>query len=496
MTEIVPRWEWRTFGNDLQAAIDTLEALDSLTVEESDELYLLSIAGDESIKIRGGRLDLKLLKRQDRGLELWLPELKAAFPLAAADLHLVLAALGTPVPLARSTYTLDELLEEIVAPTPGLLGARLHKRREHVRFEGCLAEVTEVRADAGSVKTIAVESPEPELVLAAVSSLGLDARPNVSFVRGLKTLLRFGGRRYAVIDVGTNSVKFTIGEREADGTWRTVDEGAKVTRLGEGLHEAGRLGAEPIERTVEAIASMVDEARAGGALEIAAVGTAGLRIAANSAELVDAVRARTGIEVEVIPGEEEARLAYTAVVSELGIHAGSLTVFDTGGGSSQFTFGHDGHVEEQFSVNVGAAVFTEHFGLAEAVSESRLVEALEAIGAELTELEGRPPPDALVGMGGAVTNLAAVKHRLTDYDADTIRGTVLDRAEIDRQLELYRRLPAAERAGIPGLQAGRAEVILAGACIVKTVLTKLGADSLTVSDRGLRHGLLVERFGR
>jgi exopolyphosphatase/guanosine-5'-triphosphate,3'-diphosphate pyrophosphatase len=97
-------------------------------------------------------------------------------------------------------------------------------------------------------------------------------------------------------------------------------------------------------------------------------------------------------------------------------------------------------------------------------------------------------------MGGVLTNLAAVKHELADYDPEIVQGTVLDRAEIDRQLELYRTRSAEERRAIVGLQPKRAEVILAGACIVRTVLAKLGADSLTVSDRGLRHGLLAERF--
>jgi exopolyphosphatase/guanosine-5'-triphosphate,3'-diphosphate pyrophosphatase len=98
-------------------------------------------------------------------------------------------------------------------------------------------------------------------------------------------------------------------------------------------------------------------------------------------------------------------------------------------------------------------------------------------------------------MGGAVTNLAAVRHGLTTYDPEVIQGTVLDHAEIDRQIELYRGLDAAGRREIPGLQPARAEVILAGACIVRTIIDKLGVDAVTVSDRGLRHGVLHERFG-
>jgi len=169
-------------------------------------------------------------------------------------------------------------------------------------------------------------------------------------------------------------------------------------------------------------------------------------------------------------------------------------VFDTGGGSSEFTFGRAGRVEERFSVDVGAARYTERFGLDGVVSDDALAEALATIAADLSRLDGQQRPAALVGLGGALTNLAAVLHGLVTYDPEVVHGTVLDRAEIERQIELYRSRTAEQRREIVGLQPARAEVILAGACIVRTVLDKLQRDELTVSDRGLRHGLLVERF--
>jgi exopolyphosphatase/guanosine-5'-triphosphate,3'-diphosphate pyrophosphatase len=171
-----------------------------------------------------------------------------------------------------------------------------------------------------------------------------------------------------------------------------------------------------------------------------------------------------------------------------------MVIFDTGGGSSQFTFGHDSSVDERFSVDVGAVRYTERFGLDRVVAEDTLRAALAAIAVDLSRLDGRSPPDALAAMGGAVTNLAAVRHGLARYDPDIVQGTVLDRAEIDRQIELYRTQDADARRRIVGLQPKRAEVILAGACIVRTVMDKLGKSQLTVSDRGLRHGVLAERF--
>ena len=300
--------------------------------------------------------------------------------------------------------------------------------------------------------------------------------------------------RYAVIDVGTNSVKFNISERRDDGSWRTVVDRAEVTRLGEGLEKTGEISSDAMARTVDAIAAMAAEAKENGVAAIAAVGTMGLRTARNSQQFIDAVKQRCGVSIEVIPGEEEGRLAYLAVKSGLGLTEGSLGIFDTGGGSSQFTFGHGSVVEERFSVNVGAVRYTEKYGLGGVVSAEQLRAALDAIAADLARLGTERSPDLLVGMGGAVTNIAAVKHGLAKYDPNIIQGSVLDRTEIERQIELYRSRSLNDRQTIVGLQPKRADVILAGACIVKTVMDKLGKDKLSVSDRGLRHGLLIDRF--
>jgi exopolyphosphatase/guanosine-5'-triphosphate,3'-diphosphate pyrophosphatase len=394
----------------------------------------------------------------------------------------------------RETYTLPELEATLASLPEPVRAVKVHKLRRRCTIGKSSAEVSDVTAGGRTGRTIAVEGEDAAAVIAAVRDLGLGAWLNTSFPKGLSALIDGAPARYAVIDCGTNSVKFHVAERADGGKWRTVADRAEVTRLGEGLEASGRIAPQALDRTIEAIGGMARAAKAQGVRAIAAVGTAGLRIAANSRDVVAAIRTRTGVGLEVVSGEEEGRLAYVGVESGLDLGQGSLVVFDTGGGSSQFTFGRGSTVDERFSVDVGAVRFAERFGLAGVVTPQILAEALAAIAADLAKIAGRPRPDRLVGMGGAVTNIAAVKHGMKTYDPDVIQGSTLDKAEIERQIELYRSKDADARRSIVGLQPKRAEVILAGACIVRTIMEKLGHDSFTVSDRGLRHGVLAETF--
>ena len=496
MSELTPRWEWRTFGTRFARAEAVFAGLESKGVQETDEIYLLTEKGS-NVKVRAGLLDIKVLQQvNDAGLEQWIPVMKEGFPASAAVVRGVFNAMRVTSPdLTRDTYTFDQFLAELIEPTAAVRAARVHKHRVRYVVGACTSELSEVTVDGVKTRTIAVEMEDAAAVVAAVDSLGLAGYVNTNYSRGLAATLSGAPPRYAVLDVGTNSVKFHIAEAGADGTWRTVTDRAELTRLGEGVKEGGAIATGAAERTAAAIKGMVDEAQSAGCIAIAAVGTAGLRMATNSADVLEIIRARTGVKVEVISGDEEGRLAYLAVRAGLPSATGRLVVFDTGGGSSQFTFGEGDHVSERFSVNVGAVRYTERYGLDGAVSNEVLREAMKAIAEDLSRIADRLSPETLVAMGGAVTNLTAVSYAMAKYDPDTIQGTVLTRNEIDRQIEQYRTTPLDKRAAIVGLQPKRADVILAGACIVRTVMELLGKHELTVSDRGLRHGLLVERFG-
>lgn len=491
------RWEWRTFGTQFGLAEKRLAGLTPNEIKESDEIYFISPIG-ENVKVRDGLMDVKILREVSPfGLEQWTPVMKAEFPLSAVDAQKVVQALRIPVyGLKHERYSLQDALEALGGTTTGVRVVNVHKRRMRYTVEECMAELSDITADGIPVRTIAIESEDPDAVLRAIGWLGLTGYTNINYPRGLTDLIDKVSERYAVIDVGTNSIKLHIAERRVGRSWATIADRADLTRLGEGLTETGRISDAALDRAVEAIKGMMADCKRSRVRAIAAVGTAGLRIASNAAEIVSIVREQTGVQIEVLSGDEEARLAYSATISALGPTVGHVVIFDTGGGSSQFTFGHGRKVDDRFSVDVGAARYTEQFGLDDAVSDDVVHQAMGAIDADLSILNGRPVPDALIGMGGAVTNITAVALGLAKYDAKRVQGAVITNDQIDQQIELYRSRDADTRRSIVGLQPERAEVIVAGACIVHTVLKKLGKASLTASDRGLRHGLLLERFGQ
>ncbi|MFZ0013972.1 MAG: Ppx/GppA family phosphatase [Acidimicrobiia bacterium] len=497
MEEVVNRWEWRAFGARLDSAERLLSTLTPLgEPTETEETYILG-PGNVNVKIRFGLLDIKKLGEIDEnGLELWAPISKSEFPIPADEVAAVFEAWGLPPPVSeRDVYDLHEFLNVLITPHPDLEAVVVRKHRVRYSIDGVMSEMTTLTANERVTKTTAAETEDASAVMAAVEKLGMSGQVNMSYDHGLRCLLGMSPVRYGVVDIGTNSVKFHIGEQHPDGSWSRVVDRAEVTRLGESLDVTGEIEPEPLERTVRAVEAMVTEAKEQEVLAIAAVGTAALRIASNASVVTESIRDRVGVPVEVVSGEEESRLAFLAVSAGVGLADAEVAVFDTGGGSTQFTFGRGPEVDERYSVNVGAVSYTERFGLDRAVDAATVDEVLWALAEDLGSLDGRSSPDALIGMGGAMTNITAVSLSLAPYDPDVVQGATVSAEDVGRQIELYRSQDAEERRNIVGLQANRAPVILAGALIVATVMAKLGQDSLVVSDRGLRHGLIRERFG-
>jgi exopolyphosphatase / guanosine-5'-triphosphate,3'-diphosphate pyrophosphatase len=191
MENIIPRWEWRAFGESFGESDDRFAALDPGGVQESDELYLLSPITDENVKVRDLLMDIKTLQQVNSdGLEQWKPVMKGAFPLPASEVKNVFGALRiAPPPLVRADYSLDQFVTELVEPSGHLRAVKVHKKRTRYKIDGCMSEMTEVEADGKRTRTVAIESEDPARVIAARHKFGLDRFENTNYPRGLKQLI-------------------------------------------------------------------------------------------------------------------------------------------------------------------------------------------------------------------------------------------------------------------------------------------------------------------
>jgi len=300
-------------------------------------------------------------------------------------------------------------------------------------------------------------------------------------------------QRFATLDVGSNSVLLLVADLHPDGVFRAVLDRAEITRLGDGLAN-GRLAAAAMDRTVDAIAEMVRQARELGASEIAAVGTEALRQAVNAPELLGRLERELALPLRVIGGEEEARLSFVAARAGLPLEPGKLVVLDVGGGSTELILGTSERMERRTSLPLGALSLTRTHLVSDPVRPEEMKQAEERLGQALDQ-QALTPVEQVIGIGGAVTTLCAVQLGLEPYDPEQTHGARLSLAEVRRQIALYAGMTVAERRRLPGLHPQRADTILAGGLIVRALMERLGARFLTISDRGLRHGLMEDRFG-
>ncbi len=300
------------------------------------------------------------------------------------------------------------------------------------------------------------------------------------------------GMRAATIDLGTNSVLLLVAERGEDGRLRALDERCLITRLGEGVDRTGRLSPEPCARTLRALEEYAEVMDRLGATRRAAIGTAVLRDAGESAAFVARAEATLGCPLEVVSGAREAALVLAGARGSFGeLPAGTL-LFDVGGGSCELILVRKGEPLVT-SLQLGAVRLTERHLASDPPRSGELAAA--RAGARRT-LASLPPEYTLtgevIGLAGTVTTLATVELGLDRYDTERVNGLVLSRAQIAAQLARYASTTLEERRRIPGLEAARADIILGGALIVEEVLERFGAERLRVCDRGVRWGLLRE----
>jgi exopolyphosphatase/guanosine-5'-triphosphate,3'-diphosphate pyrophosphatase len=305
--------------------------------------------------------------------------------------------------------------------------------------------------------------------------------------------------RYAAVDIGSNTVKLTIVERDGSGELTPVLDVGVTTRIGEGIRHR-LLGEEPMRRTLDALERFMAACVEHGVERIIAVGTSALRDAANRDEFLHRAMA-IGVSVSVLSGDEEAAFSALAVRRDpLWRDCARVAVVDIGGGSTEIICDERDRSDARAaaSLQLGAVRLTEAALASDPPTADEVRAAIEVADQALAPIARGGADDSLtvVGVGGTVVNMAAVMGPAKqERCGDGLHGAVLTRSEIARQMALYAGMTLEQRKAVPGLDPARADVILGGAIILSRVLVALGRDEAAVCCRGLRWGVLYDRLG-
>ncbi|MFZ5795799.1 MAG: Ppx/GppA phosphatase family protein [Sphingomonas sp.] len=311
-------------------------------------------------------------------------------------------------------------------------------------------------------------------------------------------------RHFAALDLGTNNCRLLIARPQGDG-FAVIDAFSRIVRLGEGLASSGRLSDAAIERTISALKICADKLKRRNVTLSRAVATEACRRASNGAEFIARAYAETGILLDVITAEEEARLAV------LGCHAliepgeDPALIFDIGGGSTELvlvdTRGPDPKVLDWHSAPWGVVSLTESAGhgdgpdgraAAYARMRALVTESMAPFAARLPRGIAVP---RLLGTSGTVTTLASVHLGLSHYDRAQVDGLIVPASAMRRISTELAEMDLRQRAQLPCIGSERADLVVAGCAILETILDLWPAERLGIADRGIREGILRRLMG-
>ncbi|MBI5287326.1 MAG: Ppx/GppA family phosphatase [Deltaproteobacteria bacterium] len=314
--------------------------------------------------------------------------------------------------------------------------------------------------------------------------------------------------RCASVDIGTNTLRLLIADVEGD-RLKPIHRGRVITRLGGGYKED--LGINPLsaERTIDAVTLFARILKEYGVNDVKAVATSVMRRAKNRETFIDEVFKRTGLKVDVITGDEEARLSLLGVLSVIkaGTDFKSVPAFiiDIGGGSTEFIAVDEGKMLGAWSMEMGVVHLTEEYLKSDPPAKHELnamEDEIKGVIANLKDLMSQSLPSAFslepsalfVGTAGTVTTLAALDQALEVYEPERINNYILTYDAVKRMYWYLASLPLKEREKILTLEKGREDLIIPGAAIVLKVMEGFGFDRMTVSDAGLLEGILLEQL--
>ena len=301
--------------------------------------------------------------------------------------------------------------------------------------------------------------------------------------------------RVAGIDIGTLTCRLLIAEVGESGPVKTIHSGRKILRLGEGVDQTKSLNAAAMTRVIAALTEWKGEIESYDVKAFVAVATSAVRDAVNREAFLSRVKTEAGMDVEIIDGEEEARLTLLGIRSGLSPHIEDFLGLDIGGGSTEFILSRSGEPPQAVSIDLGVVRLTERVLRSDPPLEGELADA-ERLTVEMTRqavkklggVEGLP----LVGTAGTITSLAAIAQELTTYDPYRIHNFSLGLATVREVERVVASRTRQEREGMAGLEAGREEVIVAGTLLLRCIMEEVHAEKCLVSEYGLREGVLVD----
>ena len=302
--------------------------------------------------------------------------------------------------------------------------------------------------------------------------------------------------RISCIDIGTNTILLLVADIDADGIVRVVHDEQVIARLGKGVDEHHVINQETFRRAAGFLRAYVETSKKLQSEKIIAVGTSALRDASNKKDFCESILQTVGISIEVLSGDDEAEWTCRGAVVGIEPTAESFTVLDIGGGSTEIIYGSRTQILNKVSLDIGCVRVTERILQTSPPTTKEIFAARSLVRKHFTGVDFVQNVSRAIGVAGTVTTLAAMRLQLAQYDPKLVHGYDLHYGDILESFNLLQGKTCEEIKSIPQISAGRADIILAGVIILLEFMEAAGLEKITVSDRGLRFGIILREIER
>lgn len=300
----------------------------------------------------------------------------------------------------------------------------------------------------------------------------------------------------ASIDIGTNTILLLIAEVENGKITRILHDQQVIARLGKGVDADRFINQETFVRAEGFLREYKATCDAMGVDRICAVGTSALRDARNREEFVTHIRSRVGITIEILSGDEEAQWTFRGGISEFTGRAERYSVIDIGGGSTEIIVGTERGISSKTSMDLGSVRITERILKDSPPEITSMIEAHTVIASHMPPITNEVSSTYAVGVAGTLTTLASLHQQLPHYDPQKVSGYSLGYNDVCAMFGLLKDKSVSQIAAFPQITPGRADIILAGIMILMGYMEVGRLERITVSDRGLRFGILLRETFR